>query len=187
MDLLARRGYIVLSGVFDIDEKLIDKAMNYTNRFRPIIGRDISTYDTFRMQRKIGKNEHTLVSIICQVGETLNRWLPNHRLYDSVVLFSQAGCPAQIPHYDYSDVYDGMTAQKIPYGVIYALQNRTKIRVFSKAGDSEIVFFDAGDIFLFRGDLAHAGETYSENNVRMHSYFCSSQDQLVDNATYPYE
>ena len=51
-----------------------------------------------------------------------------------------------------------------------SLQKETKILVEIGDKETQTVIMDQGDIFLGRGDCFHAGESYTDFNVRIHMY-----------------
>ena len=59
--------------------------------------------------------------------------------------------------------------------MLIALQDGTKLETypFDMDGEMEVVKLNAGDIFVFRGDLIHAGAEYTSPNYRIHFYIDS--------------
>ena len=58
---------------------------------------------------------------------------------------------------------------------------RTKIVVVDDDLNETVVMLDAGDVFVGRGDLIHAGASYDEHNVRLHFYILHNGCPLPDN------
>merc|ERR1711924_542118 len=59
--------------------------------------------------------------------------------------------------------------------MITALQDGTRLPIypFDKGGERETVELNAGDIFIFRGDLIHTGPQYDALNIRIHCFIDS--------------
>jgi hypothetical protein len=53
---------------------------------------------------------------------------------------------------------------------VLALENNTCIHIRRK-GQIETITIHAGEIFMFTGDLIHAGASYQQSNMRIHGYF----------------
>jgi|LakMenEpi03Aug12_release.lakeMendotaPanAssembly.Ray.scaffolds.fasta_scaffold5816299_1 hypothetical protein len=48
----------------------------------------------------------------------------------------------------------------------------------------EIKKLNKGDIFIFRGDLVHAGSSYKKSNIRLHCFLDSSLVHRDSNRTW---
>ena len=72
-------------------------------------------------------------------------------------------------------------AARAPWGdaqlvMLTVLQDGTRLPyypAFDTGGEREIAELDAGDTFVFRGDLIHVGAEYRSLNIRIHSYIGS--------------
>jgi hypothetical protein len=100
----------------------------------------------------------------------------------------------------------------IPYAAIIGLQNETKIvgwkgyffmkdeysetlkkkdvdaiknEIFSRK-EGEIIKYNQGDVFIFRGDFLHGGSGYEKSNTRIHIYFDNKKIFRSSNSTDEY-
>lgn len=96
----------------------------------------------------------------------------------AVALHSHAGCERQPWHTDYDPECVRRCAAK-PMGVILALQDHTRVLL----RDEEVTLC-AGDVFVFDGDVVHAGAAYDEPNTRIHVYLDSPGVRRPKNETY---
>ena len=88
-----------------------------------------------------------------------------------------ATTPEQSPVHADSCWPNSLVAARAPWGdahlvMITALQHGTQVVVywFVEGGKRDIVKLNAGDTFIFRGDLAHCGAEYKTLNIRIHCY-----------------
>lgn len=89
---------------------------------------------------------------------------------DASVLQSDPGCTAQHPHCDFNlEGEPGLT--RLSYLVLVALQDHTKLVVYTSKGCSKIVWLMRGDVLIARGDCIHAGSSFDVLNIRLHWYF----------------
>jgi hypothetical protein len=91
-----------------------------------------------------------------------------------------ATTPEQRPLHADSCWPNSHVSVRAPWGdahlvMITALQEGTRLPIypFDKGGEREIVELNAGDVFLFRGDLVHVGAEYMSLNIRIHCYIDS--------------
>ena len=107
-----------------------------------------------------------------------------------VILLSQKGCTQQRPHLDFTD--DKIEDLEIkPFGVIVAIEDNTKIVVFSEQGETKprttrtliqsIVSIEKYNIFVFAADLIHAGAEYNRPNIRLHWYLATDERHVPIN------
>ena len=101
------------------------------------------------------------------------------KAHSMVLLYSEEGCEKQQPHTDYSkENMENVADEKVPLGCLVALEDQTFLDVWPKAiRFKRIPYFPVrlelkkGDVFVFRGDLVHAGSSYKDrDNVRVHIY-----------------
>jgi hypothetical protein len=114
---------------------------------------------------------------------------PRLRFSHAAGLLSEPGCEEQPLHCDY-DVEDlaPLDDRDTPRGMLVALEDDTKLVLYpgshrlwrSVNGEGPVtgtwrhtLRLDAGDVCFFRGDLLHAGASYTKQNVRMHAYLDS--------------
>jgi hypothetical protein len=127
--------------------------------------------DGKRKQVKVSADEEIgleLLKALHKVGE-----LSGRSRSEVNVLDSQPGCKRQKLHWDYDP---GLVAalgrkKKKPCSVILALQSGTRLLVRDEDADENVaVPLAPGDILVFDGDVAHAGEWYASRNTRVHMY-----------------
>ena len=127
--------------------------------------------DGKRKQVKVSADEQIgleLLKALHKVGE-----LSGRNRSEVNVLDSQPGCKRQKLHWDYDP---GLVAalgrkKKKPCSVILALQSGTRLLVRDEVADENVaVPLAPGDILVFDGDVAHAGEWYASRNTRVHMY-----------------
>ena len=80
-------------------------------------------------------------------------------------------------------------AQDVPLVVLYATSDASlHVRPFLLCDTDEYTLeLSAGDVVIFRGDLAHAGAAYASENVRLHVYVDSPLHPRCPNTTYDEE
>ena len=88
-----------------------------------------------------------------------------------------ATTPEQTPLHADSCWPNSHAAARAPWGdahlvMITALQDGTRLPYypFDRGGQRKIAKLNAGDVFVFRGDLVHVGAEYDSLNIRIHSY-----------------
>lgn len=91
-----------------------------------------------------------------------------------------ATTPEQWPLHADSCWPNSHAAARAPWGdahlvLIIARHDGTRLPIypFDKGGEREVVELDAGDVFVFRGDLIHCGAEYTGLNIRIHVYIDS--------------
>lgn len=110
----------------------------------------------------------------------------NHIMLDPSVLFSEKGCPAQHPHFDYpgtSDQNDNMKARQIPffdpensYSVLIALNNCSIDLYLNPATDKMTrIALVKGDLFAWDRSVRHGGSAYANANARIFFYVVGSK------------
>jgi hypothetical protein len=122
-----------------------------------------------------------------------------HCLDYFVLLRSLPGCTRQLAHTDYIPDEELLTcsAENRPLLCVFALEDKTKLVVWPgshkllhgrgrslKPIEPKVVWLNAGDAILFRGDLVHAGAEYETENIRLHCYIDSKAVNRHPNRTY---
>lgn len=119
-----------------------------------------------------------------RVSETVKKIFGSNLKQSPVsILYSEKGCDYQDLHYDYHPSSNSLVCKC--FAAILFLENESKLIV--RSGSTIIdQQFNQGDLIIFRGDLAHAGSAYFENdNVRLHYYFDHVNYKREKDATYP--
>ena len=127
--------------------------------------------DNKRLQWEI-KNSNIfpgLLNINNRVKELIDKMNANLRFNEPSLLHSLAGCMQQELHYDHNPT---IKEGKASFGVIVFLEDGGKLVVLEKHNSKEKeLYFNKGDIIIFRSDLVHAGAAYDRANSRLHYYF----------------
>ena len=97
-------------------------------------------------------------------------------------LIAYPGLLEQVPHTDFSDWPDHPPSSN--FIVFVSMMPNTKIVVFDNTNKRSVVMLNAGDVFVGRGDIVHAGAAYDKHNVRLHFYVKRESCPLPNNETY---
>lgn len=149
-----------------------------------------------------------LVSIIPSITKNLRPMLTRNKLSEQkglyianpwYILHSSPGCQRQAAHCDYEQDESLLQVpdRYFPLAALVAIQDNTTIEVWPSAikimstefGNTfpierQTLKLDEGDVFIFRGDLVHAGSSYSEENIRLHTYIDSTLVSRTKNRTW---
>jgi hypothetical protein len=173
---LAIEGFFVIKNVLTLDEcnKLLEISKN--RAYRPVF-KTIVPYvlDEKRLQAPISGNysfKKKLEKIFSAIDLNWrsNRW---------VFLKSLPGGELQQPHRDFMnlEILQGFHQTKsFVCGMVLSLMENTRIRYYKEAfgaikkEDEEFLDLDAGSIVIFRGDFAHSGVGFQNENVRIHCF-----------------
>lgn len=122
-----------------------------------------------------------------------------HCLDYFVLLRSLPGCTRQLAHTDYipDEELLSCSVEERPLLCVFALEDKTKLVVWPgshkvihgrgrslKPIESKVIWLDAGDAIVFRGDLVHAGAEYDTENIRLHCYIDSKVVNRYPNRTW---
>jgi hypothetical protein len=123
----------------------------------------------------------------------------SHCLDYFVLLRSLPGCTRQLAHTDYipDEELLSCSPEERPLLCVFALEDNTKLVVWPESQklihgrgrslkpiEPKVVWLDAGDAIVFRGDLVHAGAEYETDNLRLHCYIDSKAVNRYPNRTY---
>ena len=180
--VLHRDGYELHRHTFTIVDDWVNEAVQLSASDPKRIVLFNNTLDTNENDRKRIqlplRRQH--IPKLCQaVRGKLHRMFPNHRANDLVLLRSEPGCLAQIPHTDYAS--DDMPADNdfVPLAAVVALQDDTWFDVWPRSilgrPQPELcrvhqLTLNRGDMLVFRGDTIHCGSAFEKSNVRLHTY-----------------
>ncbi len=175
-------GFIVFRNAFDIDDNTRSEVDDTI--FKPIFNGVAEngelTYDGKRLQ---GTGEWRQ-----KIKRQLNRFLfskgilSNHRrMSELYALRSLPNCGQQPRHTDSAPEKSllGKPAEDIPLAMIYALEDRTRLKIWSFNNDYNdfcVINLKKSDMIVFRGDMAHCGFEYKQMNTRIHAYIDSNKD-----------
>ena len=177
-------GYVVYQKFIDVPEKVLFRLQRFSNYALPIFnGVGDETNDNLRRQRTVNKSGNIWIrQLVSRLPLGKER-----QAGTCVVIRSDAGCAAQVPHCDYepSDAFKKCGDDAVPCGFLVALQDNTHLDVWPGShkvhcsGDLDgpkallrrkRLCLNSGDAVLFRGDLIHAGCAYDFENLRLHFY-----------------
>lgn len=181
-DTLAQQGFIVMRNAFQLDDDTID--LIEESEFHPIFnGVDEEglqlTYDgkrvmatgewrsAFKRKLKSFLLAHDLLT--CKNG--------NKTISKVYALRSLNGCPMQPKHADSAteESLRHMESSDVSLAVLYAIEANTKLKLWPFDQEYPVVVtLQPNDIVIFRGDTAHAGYKYNEENTRLHAYIDST-------------
>lgn len=127
-------------------------------------------------------------------------YLAKHRANEWKAVQSRSGCVAQPAHCDYSpDSLLGLPDKQMPLFVLVALMPNTRLHVWPNSirliTDArraqrcaqiapQTLELAAGDVFVGRADLVHAGAAYAEQHFRLHCFLDTTACQRPPNDTY---
>jgi hypothetical protein len=149
--------------------------------------------------KESGAFNEELDTLIAAVSDRLKVVVPMRPLHEMNVLLSLDGCGPQRPHCDYApeslkEMRDDGFCGGLPLGVVVALQPNTRLDAWPGAvGWDQSRFYEhqqlvlgPGDAVLFLGNVVHAGATFVEENIRLHSYLESAElrKERLPDSTY---
>jgi hypothetical protein len=155
--------------------------------------------DGRRLQADLSAGDDQWLGFSRALARFIDMFFPgrtNNKLDSIVSLLSRPDCGPQAPHADYHPdpmlwQPDCSASKNLPLGMVIGLENNTTIRVWSGShrhirdfvaggctADAAtlppipvtIASFNAGDAFVFRPDVIHAGDSFDDENVRSHCY-----------------
>ena len=104
--------------------------------------------------------------------------VPEHKLRQPVMLFSQAKCKKQLYHRDLKR--EAEDAKVVPLSLFVALQENTKLALL----DDKQIIIQPGDYIIFGSRLVHAGEAYETDHVRLHAYLAAKDFKIGNQTDY---
>jgi len=183
-------GYVVFRNWTEVPDKVFLRMNRFSRNALPIFNAfKEEDNDSLRRQRIVKRNGNAWIRNVCAklpLGK-------ERRVGTCVVLRSDAGCKAQVPHCDFvpNKSLRQCSNDEVPGGFLIALQDNTCLDVWPGShkavydgggGGGNITLLqrtclnlNKGDAVFFRGDLIHAGCGYSCDNIRLHFYLdCAS-------------
>jgi hypothetical protein len=133
--------------------------------------------------------------LIKEANAYLHKQYPRLSPDSPVILKSTPGCQEQAAHCDYQPTKEMILCDddNVPCGCIVPLMEDATICIWpscinyegkEKKIEKEIVSLEAGDILVFRGDLVHAGSSYTKTNYRIHIFLDSEKVTRKKNKTH---
>lgn len=195
-------GFIHLKNIFVPTDSIKSKIIQIANKGGEAIfnHNQNAKNDRKRTQTRLRNSDQDICDFKTMVEDKVQKYVPNLEPNNWVILKSKPGCQEQMPHCDYEPDKDWENASdnNVPYGAIVAIMPGSKIKIWEKSFfhnkntnqkqikpiEGRIVELDPGDVFLFRGDLVHAGAVYQEINYRLHFYLDSPKIIRNPNRTY---
>lgn len=191
------KGYAIYKNAIHINDKIYNQILKQINKKgKPIFNSNKN--DNKRLQCNLSYKQKFMKTFINDTNNIINTYISDQlKITDWVVLQSKSGCTKQLPHCDYiqNDEFLNCDNDNVPCSVIVALMDNTTINVFSNSIKldtinknvklkEEKLILSKGDIFIFRGDLVHAGSAYNDNNIRLHAYLDSNIVHRTKNRTF---
>lgn len=187
---ITKNGYHIYKNILEIDENIIpilEKQINGKNG-GPIFNG--TKNDKKRLQSNVPRNNNTINNFLINLETTIYNLLPKDSpLYFSnwVILKSISGCSSQKPHTDYDPISIDKISndeKKCPLLVLVSLMPETYLDIWNIDGNHQKLTLDKGDILIFRADIIHAGSSYINDNIRIHSYLDSPFVKRILNRTW---
>jgi hypothetical protein len=196
---LHANGYVKITNGINIPSNIFAEIKNQVDKR----GRSIFNHHETQSQndhKRLQCNIWTKTKRMKNFIDGLNAYLtqninPTLSISKWVILHSKPRCQDQASHCDYiepekmSEIADHF----IPLAVLVSLMAETQIHVWPKSHliteemepiERQIIIMNEGDIFVFRGDVVHAGSSYEENNYRLHAYMDSELVPRLPNRTW---
>lgn len=152
------------------------KSPSMQNMFKPIFNSSRSGGDRKRKQVVLKEGSRLSSLIQRKTVSLLKRekaWHPSMRAKEVTILKSEPGCEKQKRHFDFP-VSDPPCLSK---GVLFSLQKGTTFLTYSSVSGRERRHkLEMGDAFVFDGGTEHAGDSFQDENYRIHVYVDSSLD-----------
>lgn len=174
-------GYRVIRGALKISARDLDLARQVVDEHGCVIFNDAlcDSEDNDQMRMQCGTMGR-LRGLVGRMRRLVSKEAPTLTMSSPVIIKSLRGCRSQMVHCDYdpeslTDLRDDM----VPHGMLVALEEGTSLLVYpgshrlkevEQPEGAVSVHLSAGDAVVFRGDLLHAGSSYSSENTRMHVY-----------------
>lgn len=189
--------YTIYKIPFEIPQEIIEDFENQLKKAGPIF--NTKKNDNKRRQSNL-KMTKSNIPFMTALNDFLDDVLDlcTRNASNWVLLESKPGCKAQLAHIDYENTPELHACKEVdlPLLVLVSLQPNTSIYVWENSPDvikgiykgepitPTRVSLDAGDVFVFRADLVHAGGDYHSHNIRMHCYMDSPAVHRDPNRTF---
>ena len=187
----------ITGGLFEEIKEIGDEGRKiFNNKFN---GGDGKRKQSFLIKHYQSKElKYWLFSLRC----LLKSKYPNLNPKDIVVIKSEKGCKRQLAHCDYPQNIEFARCddENIPLGCLVCVDENTTIDVWQKSIkipclaedlvkkvkpiERTTLKLEIGDIFVFRGDLVHAGSAYKTDNYRVHLFLDSKSVKRNKNTTW---
>jgi hypothetical protein len=188
--------YMVHKGICAVTKSVIATLVRHATKAAPIF--NAAHRDTRRRQVFIDPNKF-IQPFLSELERFLAVQYPTLKQSRWALLQSDSGCQRQMAHIDFECGDDLMQCieknAQVPMLALVALQPKTGIYVWPRstavvsgqyAGAPIMathVRLEAGDVFVFRSDLVHAGSEYASSNMRLHCYLDSDDVIRTPNRT----
>jgi ectoine hydroxylase-related dioxygenase (phytanoyl-CoA dioxygenase family) len=203
--VLHRDGFTIIKNAVEIHDPELKEIKQQSEKYGRSIFNDNENFsgnDFKRRQNKIKKNSK-INNLINKFHNTLSSNFTELEVGDTVVLHSLPGCREQASHMDYipDKVFAEGPNNQVPLAAILALEPETTINIWPrsikiasqkknnmsikrKKIKKKAKKMSPGDIFVFRGDLIHAGAGYKKHNTRLHCFLDSPLVSREQNITW---
>lgn len=187
---LHEEGFIVLPQLVNVNAEFLTSVKAQQNRacviFNQLSGqRDTTKGDGKRKQFQLDKTGGVIKKVIGTLSARLFA-LSGQKPQSWVGLQSRPGCQEQPPHADFPPL--GLSEEQMPLAVLVALMPGTTVQVWPRSLrytgydlnkiQKVSLSLNPGDVFLFRGDLVHAGSAYADENFRLHAVLINPENPV---------
>lgn len=187
---LHEQGFLVLSQLINVNSEFLTSVQSQQSRaaviFNQLSGQgDTVRGDGKRKQFQLDKSGGVIKKAIATLSDRLFA-LSGQKPQSWVGLQSRPGCQEQPPHADFPPM--GLSDEQMPLAVLVALMPGTTVQVWPGSLryngydldkiQKTSLSLNPGDVFLFRGDLVHAGSAYADENFRLHAVLVNPENPV---------
>lgn len=203
-------GYTIFKNAVNVSSDVLQEIIMRSHKAGPIFNYNETNSRNDNKRRQVTLNTRNTSKVLKQFLQTINEFVEtkletnNFKQSSWVIIHSRQNCQDQAAHSDYIPDRSLTEAsdEQMPLAILVSLMPNTKLNVWPKSiklatdrndlildkinGPIECVVaeLDVGDILVFRGDLIHAGSSYSKDNYRLHSYLDSLFVKRTPNRTW---
>lgn len=192
---MSQDGYRIIRGAIEVSARDLEVARKVVDEHGCVIFNDaLCDSEENDMKRIQCGTKGRLRGLVGRMRRLASEEAPTLIMRSPVILKSMRGCRPQMVHCDYDpESLKGLPCDMVPHGMLVALEDGTRLAVYPGSHQAEevddlgvavVVDLSPGDVLLFRGDLLHAGSSYTNENVRMHVYLDSAIVSRSFNATH---
>lgn len=203
---LHENGYQIYKNAIEISQDVLNELKNQGNNSKVIFNHNLrKVNDKKRKQCPINKNKKIIKNFVSNINDIVKQVNPKLSMKNTVIIKSLKGCQEQAPHTDYllNEELISCSDEDIPLALIVALQDNTTLLTWNKSiklnekqnkkrkRNEENIFpipkttaiLNKGDVLIFRADFIHAGSSYQEENIRIHSFLDNPKIKRNKNVT----
>ena len=206
-DTLHTVGYKVYKSAVKIPSLIVDEAIQRSEKAGSIFNHNERMTRNDRKRRQVTLSSNKSTKRMKQFLESVNSFVSQNvsdvlKPAPWVVIHSKPGCQHQAAHCDYvpDRALETVSNANMPLAVIVPIMPGTQLNVWPhsiglstsstarlkniKPISCKVEKLDVGDVFVFRGDLVHAGSSYEKDNYRLHTFLDSKEVKRQPNRTW---